>query len=75
VEWETCRASWCRGSRTNWAGTNWARTRSNSSVEGSSFGSKVVSTGSHNRWLISWDHGTIGMCNQGRDASKGSGIS
>jgi len=44
-------------------------------MEGSTLSSQVVSTGSNNRWLISWDHSTIGMCNQGRVASKGSGIS
>jgi len=64
------------GSWTSWGnGSNWSGARCDGSVEGSTLGGQVVSTGSNNCWLISWDHSTIGMCNQGRDASKGSGIS
>ena len=37
-------------------------------------GSQVVSPGGGNSWLVSWDHSTVGVGNQGWDTSKGTSI-
>merc|ERR1719312_2252067 len=34
----------------------------------------MVSPSSHNSWLISWGHSTVGVGNQSRDTSKGTSI-